>query len=56
MTVGQPISVDQLAAETGRSAAEWLAELAELEIAGKVTRTPGGTFVRLDTSGTNRDP
>jgi DNA processing protein len=55
MTVGDPVTVDQLVTETGRSAAEWLAELAELEIAGKVARTAGGAFVRLDGSVTNRE-
>jgi len=55
MAAGEPVSVDQLAVETGRSVAEWLAELSELELAGKVSRTPGGTFIRLDASVTNRD-
>jgi DNA processing protein len=55
MVAGEPVTVDELVARTGRSAAEWLAELGALETAGKVERSAGGTFVRLDASATNRD-
>jgi predicted Rossmann fold nucleotide-binding protein DprA/Smf involved in DNA uptake len=33
---------------TGRTASDLLATLADLELAGNVTRIPGGHFVRLD--------
>lgn len=48
MTVGAPVTVDELAGRANRPAAELLAELGALEIAGKVARMPGGLFVRLD--------
>jgi DNA processing protein len=45
---GEPRSVDELAARTGRAAADLLAELSLLEIAGRVAKVAGGGFVRLD--------
>lgn len=48
MRPGAPASVDELAASTGRSAPELLAELGALEVAGAVSRMPGGLFVRVD--------
>ena len=48
MASGEPYSLDDLAAATGRPAAVLLAELATLELAGRVSRLPGGDFVRLD--------
>jgi DNA processing protein len=45
---GEPSSVDELAARTGRPAADLLAELTVLELAGRVARVAGGGFVRLD--------
>jgi DNA processing protein len=48
MRSGDPISADELAARTGRGAADCLAELGVLEVAGLVARTPGGTFVKVD--------
>jgi predicted Rossmann fold nucleotide-binding protein DprA/Smf involved in DNA uptake len=46
MTGQEPQRVDDLAARMGRSASEILAELAMLEVAGRVTRLPGGLFMR----------
>ena len=46
--VGEPYSVDDLAAQTGRPASDLLAELGELELAGKVQRVAGGSYARLD--------
>ena len=48
MAAGEPYSLDDLAATTGRPAAALLAELSALELAGRVSRLPGGNFVRLD--------
>jgi DNA processing protein len=44
----EPLSVDELAARSGRPAADCLADLTLLEISGHVARTTGGGFVRLD--------
>jgi DNA processing protein len=48
MTVGEPYSVEDLAARTGRATPELLAELGGLELAGRVARNAGGSYVRLD--------
>jgi predicted Rossmann fold nucleotide-binding protein DprA/Smf involved in DNA uptake len=48
MAPGEPYSLDQLETMTGRVASDLLAALADLELAGIVTRIPGGHFVRLD--------
>jgi DNA processing protein len=48
MAAGEPYALDDLVERTGRTVPEILAELADLELAGKVTRMPGGGFVRLD--------
>ena len=48
MRVGEPVGIDALAATTGYSGAAVLAELSRLELAGRVERTLGGMFVRLD--------
>ena len=48
LTWGEAVTVDEIAERTGRPAAEWLRELAVLEIEGAVGRVPGGGFVRLD--------
>jgi DNA processing protein len=48
MRPGEPVSVDDLAARTGRPAAAILAELGGLEVDGLVARTGGGLFTRLD--------
>lgn len=50
MAAGEPYSVDELAARTGRQMADLLAELATLELGGKVSRVAGGAFIRLDES------
>ena len=48
----QPLSrkrgLDELLARTGRPVTALLAELSELELAGKIAKTAGGGFVRLD--------
>jgi DNA processing protein len=48
LPVGDPVAVDELAAATGRAAAECLRDLALLEVAGAVVRIPGGGYVRVD--------
>lgn len=55
MEAGLALTVDELAQRSGRSAAECLAELGVLEVAGSVARTPGGSFVKLDGPVTNRE-
>ena len=47
MAMGESYSVDQLAERTGRIAGELIAELATLELAGRITRVPGGCFARF---------
>ena len=42
----EPMGVDELAARMDRTAPEILAELAMLEVEGRVTRLPGGLFMR----------
>jgi DNA processing protein len=46
MAPGESYTVDALASRTGRPARELLAELAELEVAGRVSRVAGGAFVK----------
>lgn len=46
MARGEPCTVDELAARTGRPVPELLADLGRLEIEGRVRRAPGGRFVR----------
>jgi DNA processing protein len=48
MAAGERYTVDDLAVRTGRTASALLADLGALELAGRVARTPGGTYVRLD--------
>jgi len=45
---GEAVTVDDLAARTGRPAGELMADLASLELAGKLSRLPGGCFTRID--------
>jgi DNA processing protein len=47
MARGEPYTVDQLARQTGRSASELLTDLCLLELAGRVSRTAGGQFIRM---------
>lgn len=54
MAPGEAYSVDDLAAATGRSAADLLAELGALEVAGRIGRAGGGNFVRLDAAASVR--
>jgi len=46
MAAGESYSLDDLAAVTGRSAADLLADLAGLELAGRVVRVGGGNFTK----------
>ncbi len=46
MAAGESYTVDELAARTGRSVPDLLADLGELELAGRVSRVPGGSFMR----------
>ena len=46
MPVGEPCSLDELAARTGLGTGVLLGRLLELELAGQVVRAPGGRFVR----------
>jgi DNA processing protein len=46
MAAGETYTVDDLASRTGRPVGEVLAELGELELAGRVARVTGGGFVR----------
>ena len=46
--LGEAVTVDDLAARTGRPAGELMADLASLELAGKLSRLPGGCFTRID--------
>jgi DNA processing protein len=46
MAVGEPYGVDDLASATGLSAADLLAELGSLEVAGRILRVVGGRFIR----------
>ena len=48
MAAGETYGLEDLIERTGRSAPDLLAELTRLEIAGKVTRSGAGGFVRLD--------
>lgn len=48
MDPGESYSLDELATATGRDAADLLAELADLELAGRVARVGGGNFAKLD--------
>jgi DNA processing protein len=50
MALGEAYDVDELAERTGLSPAGILADLGALEVAGRVTRVPGGGFVKLDKS------
>ena len=50
MAVGEPYTVDDLETRSGLTGGELLAELGALEIAGLVTRVPGGGFVKFDKS------
>ena len=50
MATGEPYTLDDLAARTGRPASSLLADLGSLEVAGRVGRAAGGTFIRLDES------
>jgi DNA processing protein len=46
MAVGEPYSVEDLVAQTGRQTPDLMAELGELELAGKIQRVAGGCYVR----------
>jgi predicted Rossmann fold nucleotide-binding protein DprA/Smf involved in DNA uptake len=46
MAAGESYTLDDLASRTGRSVGDLLADLAELELAGRVTRGADGDFIR----------
>jgi len=48
MRAREPVGLDELSTRSGRDAPELLAELSRLELAGHVTRVPGGRFVKVD--------
>ena len=50
MAIGEPYTIDELAARTGLETPALLAELGALEIAGRIARLPGAGFVKLDKS------
>jgi DNA processing protein len=52
LRVADPVSVDELAVRSGRPAAECLADLTLLEVSGRIARTTGGGYVKLDGAGT----
>jgi len=54
MARGEPYSVDNLARKTRRPASDLLAELSELEMSGRVVRTPAGDYIRLKKPHTDR--
>jgi DNA processing protein len=54
MAVGEPYSVDELAAVLRQSAPDLLAQLGRLEVEGRISRTAGGNFVRLDSAASVR--
>lgn len=55
MAPGEPYALDDLAERTGRQAPQLLADLATLELNGRITRLPGGRFARLDESAIGGD-
>ncbi len=54
MAVGEPYSVDELVALIPQSASDLLAQLGRLEVDGRICRTAGGNFVRLDSAASVR--
>lgn len=54
MAIGEPYSVDDLSALTGRQVPDLLAELGALEVQGRIGRAGGGNFVRLDAAASVR--
>jgi DNA processing protein len=48
MAAGESYLIDELAAVTGRTVADLLAELGTLEASGRVQRLLGGSYIRLD--------
>jgi len=46
MAAGESYTVDELASRTGRAVGDLLAEIGELELAGRIARVAGGAFVR----------
>jgi DNA processing protein len=50
MAIGEPYSIDELAARSGLGTAALLAELGILEVAGRIGRVPGAGFVKVDKS------
>ncbi len=54
MAVGEPYSVDELAAVSRLPSPDLLAQLGRLEVEGRMSRTAGGSFVRLDSTASVR--
>ena len=48
MALGEPYSVEELAGQIHRPVSALLADLGALEVAGRIVRTAGGRYVRLD--------
>jgi DNA processing protein len=55
MAPGEPYSVDDLAVRTRWTTHDLLAEIGRLEVRGRITRTAGGRFVRLDDRASDRE-
>jgi DNA processing protein len=55
MAPGEPYSVDDLAARTAWTTQDLLAEIGRLEVRGRIVRSAGGRFVRLDDRASDRE-
>ena len=55
MAPGEPYSLDDLAAHTRRTPRDLLAEIGQLEVQGRIVRSAGGRFVRLDDRASDRE-
>jgi DNA processing protein len=50
MPEGETVTIEQLSSATGLKAGVLLAELSQLELAGRILRVPGAGFVKVDNS------
>jgi DNA processing protein len=55
MAPAEPYSLDDLAAQTRRTAQDLLAEIGRLELRGRIVRSAGGRYVRLDDRASDRE-
>ncbi|HEY6358312.1 MAG TPA: DNA-processing protein DprA, partial [Vicinamibacterales bacterium] len=55
MAPAEPYSLDDLAAQTRRTAQDLLAEIGRLELRGRIVRAAGGRYVRLDDRASDRE-